>query len=397
MLATSRAEDQPSRNEADPRAGSTARRSTMSKSATKEGTTRYAQKFAGRAADGHFRETQRMMLASIGIGTYLGQPDTKTDEGYTASAVAAVENGINVIDAAINYRLQRSERSMGTAIRQLAAKGFDREEIIVCTKGGYLTPDGSMPADPNEYFFHEYIQPGVFSAKDIAAGSHCMTPKFLKNQLGRSLKNLGVEWVDIYYLHNPETQLSEVSKEEFLNRVREAFTFLESAVEAGEIQYYGMATWNGFRQDTRARDAMQLAEITQIAQEIAGGRHHFRFVQLPFNLGMTEALTLGNQTLRGHHRTVMEAASELDITLIASASLLQGQVAKNLPEFVAQAMGLENDAERALQFVRSSPGITTALVGMSRVEHAKANARLVGVAPATVDEFSKLFSRGEGA
>jgi aryl-alcohol dehydrogenase-like predicted oxidoreductase len=93
----------------------------------------------------------------------------------------------------------------------------------------------------------------------------------------------------------------------------------------------------------------------------------------------------------------MEAASELDITLIASASLLQGQVAKNLPGFVAEALGLGNDAERALQFVRSSPGITTALVGMSRVEHVKANARLVRVAPATADEFSKLFSRGEGA
>ena len=369
----------------------------MTKSATKEGTTRYAQKFAGRAAEGHFREAHRLVLSSLGIGTYLGQPDEKTDEGYTTAVTAAVENGINVIDAAINYRFQRSERSIGAAIRQLATKGFDREEIIVCTKGGYLTPDGSMPADPNEYFFREYIQPGVFSAGDIVAGSHCMTPRFLKNQLGRSLKNLGVECVDVYYLHNPETQLSEVSKEEFLNRIREAFSFLESAVEAGEIQYYGVATWNGFRQDARARDAMQLAEIAQTAQEIAGGRHHFRFVQLPFNLGMTEALTLGNQSQRGHHRTVMEAASDLDITLIASASLLQGQVAKNLPEFVAQALGLENDAERALQFVRSSPGITTALVGMSRAEHAKANARLVGVAPATVDEFSKLFSRGEGA
>ena len=369
----------------------------MNRSATKEGTTRYARKFAGRAAEGHFRETQRMMLSSIGIGTYLGQSDAKTDEGYTTATVAAVENGINVIDGAINYRFQRSERSIGAALGQLSAKGFEREEIVVCTKGGYLTPDGSMPADPNDYFFREYIQPGVFSAKDIAAGSHCMTPKFLKNQLGRSLKNLGVECVDVYYLHNPETQLSEVSKEEFLNRVREAFTFLESAIEAGEIQYYGVATWNGFRQDARTRDSLQLAEIAQIAQEIAGGRHHFRFLQLPFNLGMTEALTLGNQSLRGHHRTVMEAASDLDITLIASASLLQGQVAKNLPEFVAQALGLENDAERALQFVRSSPGITTALVGMSRVEHAKANARLVGVAPATVDEFSNLFSRGEGA
>jgi len=369
----------------------------MTESATKEGTTRYAQRFAGRASAGHFRESQRLVLSSIGIGTYLGQPDTKTDEGYAASIVAAVEGGINVIDAAINYRFQRSERSIGAAIQQLAAKGFEREEIILCTKGGYLTPDDSMPADPNEYFFREYIQPGIFSAKDIAAGSHCMTPKFLKNQLGRSLKNLGVECVDVYYLHNPETQLSEVPKEEFLNRVREAFTFLESAVEAGEIQYYGMATWNGFRQDARAREAMQLGEIVQIAQEIAGGRHHFRFVQLPFNLGMTEALTLGNQSVRGRDRTVMEAASELDVTLIASASLLQGQVAKNLPGFVAEALGLRNDPERALQFVRSSPGITTALVGMSRVEHVKANARLVGLPPATVDEFSKLFSRGEGA
>ena len=369
----------------------------MTKSATKEGTTRYAQRFAGHAAAGHFRETQRTVVSSLGIGTYLGQPDEKTDLAYTSAVVAAAESGINVIDSAINYRFQRSERSIGAALQQLVAKGFTREEIVVCTKGGYLTPDGSMPADPNQYFFREYIQQGIFNAKDLAAGSHCMTPKFLKDQLGRSLKNLGVECVDIYYLHNPETQLSEIPRPEFLQRVRSAFEFLESAVEAGEILHYGMATWNGFRQDPRARDAMQLAEIVQVAQEIAGGMHHFRFLQLPFNLGMPEALTMGNQMRREQARTLAEAAGDLEITVIASASLLQGQVTRNLPGFVAEAFGLENDAERALQFARSAPGITTALVGMSRVEHAKANARLVGVAPATVEEFSKLFSRNEGA
>jgi aryl-alcohol dehydrogenase-like predicted oxidoreductase len=358
---------------------------------------RYAQKFSGRATAGHFRNAQRLTLSSLGIGTYLGQPNEKADDGYTAAVVAAVESGINVIDTAINYRFQRSERSIGAAIHQLAAKGFEREEIVVCTKGGYLTPDEAMPGDPDEYFFREYIQTGIFSAKDVAAGSHCMTPKFLKDQLGRSLRNLGVECVDVYYLHNPETQLSEIAKPEFLKRLREAFEFLESAVEAGEIQYYGMATWNGFRQEASVRDAMQLAEIVQIAQEIAGGMHHFRFVQLPFNLGMTEPLTLGNQAVRGRERTMAEAASDLDITLIASASLLQGQVSRNLPRFVAEAFGLQNDAERALQFARSAPGITTALVGMSRVEHVKANARLVSVAPATVEDFSKLFSRGESA
>ncbi len=369
----------------------------MSQSATKDGTLRYAKRFSGRAADGHFRETQGFVASSLGIGTYLGQPDDKTDESYTAAAVAAVENGINLIDAAINYRFQRSERSIGAAIKQLAAKGIARDELILCTKGGYLTPEGHMPSDPNEYFFREYLQPGIFNAKDIVAGSHCMTPSFLENQLGRSLRNLGVDCVDVYYLHNPETQLGEISRPDFLERIRDAFEWLESAAAARRIQFYGMATWNGFRQQAKARDAMQLAEFAQIARDVAGEKHRFRFVQIPFNLGMTEALTLGNQSVNGRERTAMEAVSELGITLIASASLLQGQVARNLPAFVAQALGLETDAERALQFVRSSPGITTALVGMSSVEHVRANTRLVSIPPATIDEFSKLFSRGEGA
>ncbi len=368
----------------------------MTTFATPEGTRRFAARFPA-TVEGHFREAQRLAVSSIGMGTYLGNPDDKTDAGYTAAMIEAVQGGINVIDAAINYRFQRSERSIGAALAVLQAKGIARDEVVLCTKAGYLTPDANMPADPNEYFFREYIQPGVLIPKDIVGGGHCMTPRFLKNQLGRSLRNMRVDCVDVFYLHNPETQLSEIPKADFLERIREAFTFLESAVVAGEIQYYGVATWNAFRQEAQAQDAMQLAELVQIAQEIAGGRHRFRFVQLPFNLGMTEALTLGNQMVAGRKRTVMEAADDLDVTLIASASLLQGQVAANLPGFVAEAFGLENDAERALQFVRSAPGITTALVGMSRAEHARANARLLGLATATVDQFSKLFSRGESA
>ena len=369
----------------------------MTSHATAQGTKQYAERFRSQAASEHFRETQGLAISSMGIGTYLGQPDDKTDANYAASVLAAVESGLNIIDTAINYRFQRSERSIGSALKHLGQKGFARGEFVLCTKGGYLTPDGAMPADPNEYFYREYIQPGVFKPNDIVQGSHCMTPAFLENQLGRSLRNLGVDSVDIYYLHNPETQLAEVSRPDFLERVRDAFIYLESEVAAGKIQFYGMATWNGFRQESSSRDSLQLGELEQLARDIAGEKHHFRFVQLPFNLAMTEALTLGNQNLGGNVKTVMEAASELGITLIASASLYQGQVARNLPPFVAQALGLQNDTERALQFVRSSPGITSALVGMSHPEHVRANARLVGAPPATVEQFSKLFSRGESA
>ncbi len=271
----------------------------MTERATPKGTKRYANSFAGRAADGHFREVQELVLSSLGAGTYLGQPDERIDAAYTAAIVAAVENGINVLDAAINYRFQRSERSIGAALVQLQEKGFSRDQLVLCTKAGYLTPDGKMPADPNKYFFDEYIQRGIFSAKDIAAGSHCMAPRFLQDQILRSLANLGVNCIDVFYLHNPETQLGEISKTQFLGRIREAFFYLESAVRTGKIQFYGVATWNGFRQDARARDAMQLAEMVTIAKDIAGDQHHFRFIQLPFNLGMTEALTLGNQSVDG--------------------------------------------------------------------------------------------------
>jgi len=369
----------------------------MSRGATLEGTKEYAEKFRGHAAGGHYREAQGLLLSSVGIGTYLGQPNESTDAGYAAALVAAVESGINLIDTAINYRLQRSERTVGTALKVLAHKGFKRDEIVICTKAGYLTPDGAMPPDPNRYFFEEYIQKGVFTAKDITAGCHCITPAYLQNQLVRSTRNLGVDCIDVYYLHNAETQLTEISKPDFLKRVKEAFVFLESAAARGQIQFYGMATWNGFRQAKSARDAMQLSELAAIAKEIAGDKHRFRFVQLPFNLAMTEALTLGNQNISGSEKTVMEAASELGITLVASASLLQGQVAQNLPVFVAEAFGLDNDAERALQFARSAPGITTALVGMSRTAHVDANAKLVTVPPASLEQLSKLFSRGERA
>jgi aryl-alcohol dehydrogenase-like predicted oxidoreductase len=371
--------------------------------ATAQGTRRYAARFADRAAAAHFREPvgwatpdeAAPLISSIGIGTYLGALDAQTDQAYTEAIVKAVEGGINVLDSAINYRLQRSERSVGAALAELARHGFAREGIIVCTKGGFLTPDGAMPADAAAYFEREYLRPGILRAEEVAAGCHAMSPRFLENQLDRSRANLGVDCVDVYYIHNPETQLSDVSREEFLRRLRAAFEFLESAAADGKIRFYGLATWNGFRQPLQAPDLLSLCEIEQLARDAAGGAHHFRFVQLPFNLAMTEALTRQNQTVHGPAVAMIEAAEAIGISLVASASLMQGKMARGLPEFIVDALGLGSDAERAIQFVRSSPGITTTLVGMSNVEHVLANLRLVGEPTATAEQFARLFARGQ--
>jgi aryl-alcohol dehydrogenase-like predicted oxidoreductase len=360
--------------------------------ATADGTLRYAARFQGRSAPGHFREIRGgLVLSSIGIGTYLGEPDEGTDKGYTDAVIAAVESGANVVDTAINYRLQRSERSVGAALRKLASHGFLRNEYVVCSKAGFLTPDGSMPADPNEYFAHEFLERGIFQPDEIAAGCHCMAPGYLADQVERSRRNMGVETIDVFYLHNPETQLTEVSAEEFRKRIGAAFTFLESAVADRKIAAYGLATWNAFREDPKAAGYLSLEEMAAIAREIAGESHRMRFVQLPFNLAMPEALMRSNQMVGGKAMPMVQAARAMGVTLVTSAALLQGQLTKNLPPFISEALKMKSDSTLALQFARSVPGLTTALVGMSRVEHVKTNLQLVSVEPASRAQFLKLF------
>ncbi len=363
--------------------------------ATAQGTQGFAERFAGRAADGHFRDAQGLTVSSIGLGTYLGEADAATDAAYTEAVVTAVRGGVNVLDAAINYRFQRSERSIGAALRRLDAEGFAREELVICTKGGYLTPDGEMPRDPRAYFQREFFDPGICSPQDIAGGCHCMTPRYLEDQLGRSLRNLRVDCVDVYYLHNPgESQLAEVSREAFLLRLRRAFEFLEAQVAAGRIRFYGLATWSSFRQDPRAQEYTSLEQIVKLAASVAGKDHHFRFVQLPFNLGMPEALLAANQKLDGEYVTLVRAAAALGISLIGSAALLQARL-RNLPPLAGEALGQPSDLLNALQFARSAPGMTTALVGMSRAAHVAENLRLVSVPPAAQEQFLRLFERKE--
>jgi len=355
--------------------------------ATTEGTRRYYERFAARAAIGHFRQQQDLALSSIGIGTYLGNADEATDANYTNAVVRAVQLGANVIDTAANYRFQRSERSIGAALQTLA-----RDELVICTKGGYLPFDGAPPRNVREYVEETFVKPGIASFDDMAGGSHCMTPAYLQNQLEQSLRNMELECVDVYYIHNPETQLQYVSEDEFYTRILAAFERLEQLRAAGKLVHYGVATWNGFRVAPDSGGHHSLLALFGAATKVGGDDHGFRFVQLPFNLAMPEALTLANETIHGEQMSLLEAAAGLGVTVMASASMLQGRVARGLPDEVRQPLGsLSTDAQTAIQFVRSAPGITTALVGMSSVAHVEENLALTEVEPAGAESFGRMF------
>jgi aryl-alcohol dehydrogenase-like predicted oxidoreductase len=350
--------------------------------ATTEGTARYRERFAARAAKNHFRVRERLHLSSIGIGTYLGNADEATDLLYKNAVVRAVQLGVNVIDSAANYRFQRSERSIGDALKALTEEhGFAREELVICTKGGYLPFDGAPPRDPSKYVYETFIKPGIASFDEFVGGSHCMAPAYLEHQLDQSLGNLGVATVDVYYIHNPESQLGYVSDAEFHHRLQSAFERLEENRGAGKLRYYGVATWNGFRAQSNSPEHHSLDRMVELARQVGGAENGFRFIQLPLNFAMPEAIAVAHE------------ANDLGVTVVASASMLQSRLAHGLPEQIRGALGsLRTDAQTAIQFVRSAPNITTALVGMSHVEHVEENLDLVQIEPLDQRSFAQLFS-----
>ena len=364
--------------------------------ATLEGTARYRERFREVVTDGHFRKSQDLWFSSIGAGTYLGDADDETDARYAESVVRAVALGANVIDTAANYRFQRSERAIGVALRELSKRGFARNEIVICTKGGYLPFDGEPPRDVRQYVEDTFVKPGIAGLADIAGGSHCMTPRYLESQLNQSLANMGLDCVDVYYVHNPESQLAEVAAAEFWKRLRAAFEFLEQSVTSGKLRNYGVATWNGFRTEPDAGGYHSLERIVEAARDVGGVDHHFRFIQLPVSLAMPEALFFQNQKLGDAFVSVLQAAEALGVTAIASGSLLQGQITRGLPEAIRDPLGsLATDAQTGIQFVRSAPGITTALVGMSRIAHVEENLQVAQVAPAQPDDLLSVFDQEE--
>jgi hypothetical protein len=104
------------------------------------------------------------------------------------------------------------------------------------------------------------VRSGLAPIEEIVAGCHCLAPRYLQAQIEQSLANLDLATVDIYCLHNPETQL----------------------------------------------------------EEVGGPGHHYRVIQLPFSLAMPEAWLGATQDLAGKRLSLLDAASRLGIAVLTA-------------------------------------------------------------------------------
>lgn len=375
--------------------------------ATQAGTLRYAQRFSRLAAD-HFRQRYGLHLSSVGLGTYLGDPGEEASRAYRAAVKEAVRQGCNVLDTAVNYRFMQSERDLGQAVGEMIRAGeARRDELVICTKGGYVPFSSPAEArtDPLRSIQDRFYATGITEPMQLVGNQHCMAPAYLADQIGVSLANLGLESIDVYYLHNPETQLRYITPDEFRRRLRAAFAHLEEEVSRGRIRFYGIATWDGLRTDQRDQGYLPLSLFVQTAQQVGGERHHFRFVQFPYNLAMLEAVTDSNQSVEsqlaapgisaGQQVTlpVIAAARQSALVAVASATLGQGQVLGRMPAPLRSVLGRwQSDAQYAIQFNRSTPGLTTTLVGMGSPAHVAENLAVTQQPGLDPETFFTLFA-----
>ncbi|MCV0409787.1 aldo/keto reductase [Nitrosopumilus sp.] len=358
--------------------------------ATSDGTKKFAQ--SSGTNQENFKNFANLTLSNVGIGTYLGDPDSRTDELVKNAVKQSILSGINVIDTAINYRAQKAERSVGKAISELIdEEKISRDQLFLSTKNGYVTNDADVQLGFWEYVKEEYSQRGIIKEGDVTSGYHCMTPTYLSDQLDRSLKNLNMDCVDLMYLHNAvEGQINDVSKEQFLENLKSVFELYEQKRDEGKIKFYGMATWECFRVPQDSHQYLSLEETVSIAKKIGGENHGFRFIQLPFNMHYDQALLGKNQLLESKQVSILEAATSLGIGVFTSVPFMQGRLLTPgvMPEFNELKPSL-----RALQFIRSSPGVLAPLVGQKSAEHVSENLEIMKIPPIPEDDFLTLVKK----
>ncbi|KHG33050.1 aldo/keto reductase [Sulfurospirillum sp. MES] len=366
--------------------------------ATPEATHRFAKRFS------HYKDFYArfdgLIFSKLGFGTFKKEPYKEENYlfDYKEALKTAIRGGINLIDTAINYRYQQSEREIGEALEELIQEGeIKRDELIICSKGGFIPLDFPFPQNPYMWIDEHIVQKGLARPDEIELDQHCMTPAFLYDSLQRSLENLRVETLDVYFLHNPETQLQRLGRRHFLHRLEDIFRLFEAMVDEGKIRAYGIAVWNALTYEEHNEEHINLEEVFDVAREVGGSNHHFKYVQLPFNIAKTHAYSVPTQKMSdAKEYTVLQVAHKLGLGVLSSASLLQMHLFKRpfKPEvgyLLDSKMELESDVQLALQFVRSTRGVVSSLFSSSNPEHVLTNLGIAKINAANIAKYNLLY------
>lgn len=228
----------------------------------------------------------RICMGCMGFGDpQNGQHSWTLDEAHSREIIRrGLELGVNFFDTAIGYQSGTSEQYLGRAVKEFAK----REDVVIATK--------FLPRTPEE------IQAGVSGQQHI------------QRMIDTSLRNLGLDYVDLYIYHmwDYATPLYEIM--EGLNQV----------VQAGKVRYIGIS--NCF--------AYQLAKANALAER--EGFAKFVSVQGHYNL-----------IFREEEREMAKLCAEDNIAMTPYSALAGGRLSKHPGE---TSKRLEEDSYAKLKY-----------------------------------------------
>lgn len=231
-------------------------------------------------------EVSRICMGCMGFGdAKAGQHSWTLDEEQSREIIRqGLHLGVNFFDTAIAYQSGTSEQYVGRALRDYA----EREKVVVATK--------FLPRTPED------IREGISGQRHI------------ERMLDKSLKNLGMDYVDLYIYHmwDYQTPLYEIL--EVLNR----------AVRAGKVRYIGISNCY----------AWQLAKANAMAER--EGFAKFVSVQGHYNL-----------IFREEEREMVPFCREENIALTPYSALAGGRLSKHPGE---TSKRLEEDGYAQLKY-----------------------------------------------
>lgn len=315
-------------------------------------------------SEGTIRKNPMFVISPIGLGNHLGSVEDVDSEAYVEATKYALENGMNVLDTAINYRGMRSEKDLGRGILEAMENGIvTRDEFMVSTKAGLLFGDITKKLRP-ALFLEQILAPKgiteeMFQTLDGGL-YHTLNPAFFEEALSISLQNLGIETVDVHYIHIPEISRIKLGETEFYRQLKELFAWYEEKVAEKKIRYYGLALEiMVFEDDEEA--IISLEKVCKIAEEVAGEKHHFRFIQLPYSKYMQNARVKELQLVAGEQCSIMEAAKRLGLQVMGSMPFAMGKYFDKW------------SAEQMLTFCLEEKDIGATICGSKNIEHIKAH------------------------
>ena len=298
---------------------------------------------------------------TLGTMTFGAEADETTSHQILDTFVAG---GGTLVDTADVYSAGVSEEIIG---RWLAARPTDAAQVVLATKGRFPMGDG-----PN----------------DVG-----LSRRHLARALDDSLRRLGTEHVDLYQMHAWDA----------LTPIDETLRFLDDAISAGKIGYYGFSNYLGW-QVTKAvgrADALGFAPPVTLQPQynllVRDIEHEVVPASLDAGIGLLPWSPLAGGWLSGKYRRDQAPTGSTRLGEDPTRGM-EAWEARNADErtwtvidavtAIADAHGA-SASQVALAWLLAQPAVTSVILGARTVEQLDDNLGASGLV-LTADELTRL-------